>query len=80
MFTGKAELVTHSGNRISLVVDMVGRDGPRRTGHLRCDTANLEPTAILYPLLLKCEDGTDLDIAVTNHSDRHLSFVGRIAA
>lgn len=80
MFTGKAELVTHSGNRISLIVDMVGTDGPRLVGHLRCDTSKLESTAFLYPLLLKCEDGTDLDIAVTNYSDRHLSFVGRIAA
>ncbi|TCR68247.1 hypothetical protein EV560_10274 [Bosea sp. BK604] len=80
MVSGKAEVVTHLGNRISLIFDMVSVDGPRRAGHLRCDTSKFEPTAFLYPLLLKCEDGTNLDIAVTNQSDRHLSFVGKIAS
>jgi hypothetical protein len=80
MITGKAELITHSGNRIILVVDMVSMDGPRRMGHLCCDTSKLDPIAILYPMQLACEDGTKLDIVVTNYSDRHMFFVGRIAA
>lgn len=79
MFTGKGELITQSG-RIPLTVDMVGTDGPGRIGRLRCDTSTLEPRTLLHPLKLECEDGTSVDIAVTNYSARHISFVGRLAA
>lgn len=80
MFSGKGELTTQAGNRIPLIIDMVSMDGPRRTGHLRCKTSDLEPVDFLYPMRLRCEDGTCLDIAVTNHSDRHISFIGQLAA
>jgi hypothetical protein len=36
--------------------------------------------ALLRPLKLQCEDGTSLDIAVTNYSGWHISFAGRLAA
>lgn len=80
MFSGKGELITRAGNRIALTIDMVSIDGARRTGHLHCDTSKLDPAAFLYPLQLECEDGTNLQIAATNYSDRHISFVGRLAA
>lgn len=80
MFTGKGELITQSGDRIPLTVDMVGADGPGRMGRLRCDTSALEPKTLLRPLKLRCEDGTSVNIAVTNYSDRHISFVGRLTA
>lgn len=79
MFTGEGELITQSGNRIPLTVNMVATEGPGRMGRLRCDTSTLEPTALLHPLKLQCEDGTSVDIAVTNYSGRHISFVGRLA-
>jgi hypothetical protein len=80
MFTGKGELITQSGSRIPLTVNMVGTDGPARMGRLSCNTSALEPKALLHPLKLQCEDGTSVDIAVTNYSDRHISFIGRLAA
>ncbi len=80
MFTGKGELITQSGNRIPLTVDMVGTNGPGRMGRLSCNTSVLEPKALLHPLKLRCEDGTNVDIAVTTYSDGHISFVGRLAA
>lgn len=80
MFSGKGVLTTLAGNHIPLTVDMVSMDGPGRTGHLRCRTAELEPADFLYPLRLRCEDGSRFDIAVTGYSDRHISFVGRLAA
>lgn len=80
MFTGKGELITQSGTRVPLTFNIISEDGPGRTGHLRFNTDTLEPSAFLFPLRLTCEDGTRLDIAVTNYSDRHISFVGRLAA
>jgi len=80
MFSGKGELITPSGNRVSLTINMVSLDGPGRVGHLRCNTAEFEPMVFLYPLQLKCEDGTSLDIAVTNYSDGQISFIGRLAS
>jgi hypothetical protein len=80
MFTGEGELITQSGNRIPLTVNMVATEGPGRMGRLRCDTSTLEPMALLRPLKLRCEDGTSVDIAVTNYSGWHISFVGRLAA
>lgn len=80
MFTGKGELITQSGDRIPLMVNMVGSDGPGRMGRLRCNTSVLEPMALLQPLKLQCEDGTRVDIAVTNYGERHISFIGRLAA
>lgn len=79
MFSGAAELITQSGNRIPLTVDMVGTDGRGRMGRLRCDTSALEPTLLQRPLRLQCQDGTSIDIAVTNYSGSHISFVGRLA-
>jgi hypothetical protein len=70
MFTGQGELITQSGNRIPLTVNMLGADGPGRIGRLRCDTSTLEPMALLRPLKLQCEDGTSLDIAVVRRSAR----------
>lgn len=49
-------------------------------GRLSCNTSVLEPKALLHPLKLRCEDGTNVDIAVTTYSDGHISFVGRLAA
>ncbi len=80
MFTGDGELITQSGNRIPLTVNMVATGGPGRVGRLCCDTSTLEPTALLRPLKLQCEDGTSVDIAVTNYSDQHIAFVGRLAS
>ncbi|WP_165923422.1 hypothetical protein [Bosea sp. BK604] len=48
-------------------------------GRLRCDTSALEPTVLQRPLKLQCQDGTSVDIAVTNYSGSHISFVGRLA-
>lgn len=79
MFSSKGELITQAGNCIPLTIDIVSTDGAGRTGHLRCRTSELEPADFLYPLRLRCEDGTRLDIAVTGYSDRHISFIGRLA-
>lgn len=79
MIRSKGELTTHAGNRIDLTIDMVSMDGPGRIGHLRCDTSKLDPADFLYSMRLRCEDGTRLDIAATGYSDRHISFVGRLA-
>lgn len=80
MFTGEGELITQSGNRIPLTVNMVATGGPGRVGRLSCDTSTLEPTSLLRPLKLQCEDGTSVDIAVTNYSGQHIAFVVRLAS
>lgn len=80
MTSSKGELITHARNRIELTVDMVSMEGPGRIGHLRCDTSKLDPVDFLYSMRLQCEDGTRLEIAATGYSDRHISFVGRLAA
>lgn len=80
MFISKGDLITQSGDRIPLTVNMVGTDGPGCIGRLSCNASALEPAVLLRPLKLQCEDGTRVDIVVTNYSDGHISFVGRLAA
>jgi hypothetical protein len=80
MFSGNGQLITRMGDRIPLKYDMINSDGPSCAGRLSCDTSTIDPTALLYVMRLICEDGKPFDIAATNHSDRHISFIGRRAA
>jgi hypothetical protein len=46
-------------------------------GYLIVETAHTDPSEFAYKILLHCDEGTAVELAVTNWTDRHMAVVGR---
>lgn len=78
MHSGKAALILHDGRRIPISFQFSNAVGETRGGYLLCNTAELDPSALLGLLNVECEDGTDVVVAVMHSSDRYLAVTGRL--
>lgn len=78
MITGKGTLKLRLAGRIAVRYEFSDDCDDARVGYLLCDTTAVDPTAFCDRLRLECDDGSELTVAVTNVSDRHLSVVGRV--
>ena len=78
MHSGKGSLILRDGRRLPINFQFSNDFGDTRGGYLLCNTANLDPAALLGLLNLECEDGSDLVVAVMHSSDRYLAVTGRV--
>lgn len=78
MIIGTGTLALHSGRRIAVDYQFGSYYGDTRAGCLLCDTSSFDPAELFYPLTLNSDDGTEVVLAVTYHSDGHLGVTGRV--
>lgn len=78
MVTGKGELVIRGGRRLSLSYEIGSAIGDQRSGYLIGDVSTIDPGVFCEKLQLHCDDGTWIELAVTQFSDRHIAFVGKV--
>ncbi|RYE34758.1 MAG: hypothetical protein EOP23_02765 [Hyphomicrobiales bacterium] len=78
MHSGKGSLILRDGRSLPVSFQFSNDFGDTRGGYLLCNTADLDPAALLGLLKVECEDGRDLMVAVMHSSDRYLAVTGRI--
>lgn len=78
MFIGHGELVLRGGVRLPLHYEYIETSDSGRTGRLALDVSLLDSAAFFESMELHCADGVAMLIAVTDRSDRNISFVGRV--
>ena len=78
MVTGKGTLTLRQAGSIDVEYQFGGAYDDTRIGYLVCDTSAIDPAAFCDRLLLRCDDGSEVIVAVMHSSDRHLAVVGRV--
>lgn len=78
MHTGKGMLILRNGTELHLDYRFGGVFDDARAGSLICDTSAIDPGALLGPLQLRCDDGTEIVVAVMHSNSRHLGVIGRV--
>lgn len=78
MITGSGSLVLREGRRIPLVYSFAAEYDDWRIGHLDCDTSTVDPAAFFDRLIVQCDDGTTVLLAVMHHSDAYIAVTGRV--
>ena len=78
MITGKGTLILRVAGSIDVEYQFGGAYDETRTGYLVCDTRAIDPAAFCDRLLLSCDDGSEVIVAVMHSSDRHLAVIGRV--
>jgi NADH:ubiquinone oxidoreductase subunit F (NADH-binding) len=76
MISGKGTLFLRGGRRIAVGYQFGSHHDETRGGYLLCDTSTFDPGSFCDKLLLTCEDGTSVEVAVVHFGDRHLAVVG----
>ncbi len=80
MIAGKARLSLRDGSRVDVIYQFAGEYDDRRVGYLLFDTTRYDDGQFCHRLMLDCEDGASVVLAVMNRSDRHLAVHGRVLA
>jgi hypothetical protein len=80
MHIGKGTLELRSGRTLTLEYQFGSDYGDTRAGYLLCDASSFDPEEFCHRLVLKCDDGTEVVLAVMYSSDRHLAVTGRVRA
>lgn len=79
MIKGKGTLLLRDQRRIPVEYHFGGNFDDTRVGYLMFDTSGLDAGVLLDRLVVACDDGSEVTIAVMHSSDRHLAVIGRIA-
>lgn len=79
MHTGKGVLVLRDGRRLPLSFQFANIFDEVRSGYLYLDTSRIDPVVYAGPMMLICEDQTEIEFVVGHFSDAYLAVSGRTA-
>jgi hypothetical protein len=78
MITGEGTLILRDGRRIPLAYSFAPAYDDLRVGRLSCDTSSVDPAAFFDRLVVHCDDGTSILVAVMHHNDTYIAVTGRV--
>lgn len=76
MLNGTGAVALRSGRRLSTTYQFVTHQENHWVGYLICDTEFIDPSEFSYKILLHCEGGIAVELAVTNWTNRYMAVVG----
>lgn len=77
MLNGSGSVTLRSGRRLSAKYQFGTHQERHWVGYLICDVSSADPSEFSYKILLHCNDGIAIELAVTNWTDRYLAVIGR---
>ena len=77
MLNGAGFVTLRSGRKLSAKYQFGTHQEHHWVGYLICDTGSADPSEFTDKVLLHCEGGTAIELAVTNWTDRYMAVVGR---
>lgn len=77
MLNGTGSITLRSGRTLPIEYEFGTHHEHHWVGHLIVDTTDTDPSEFAYKVLLHCDGGSAVELAVTNWSDRCMTVVGR---
>ncbi|MCO5092762.1 hypothetical protein [Bosea sp. (in: a-proteobacteria)] len=77
MLNGTGSVTLRSGRRLHAKYQFGTHQEHHWVGYLICDTETADPSEFSYKILLHCEGGIAIELAVTNWTDHYMAVVGR---
>lgn len=77
MLDGIGSVTLRSGRTLPVTYQFDTHHERHWVGYLIVETAHTDPSEFSYKILLYCEDGTAVELAVTDWTDRHMAVIGR---
>ncbi|MGN6099241.1 MAG: hypothetical protein ACTHP8_23780 [Bosea sp. (in: a-proteobacteria)] len=77
MLTGTGSVALRSGRRLPAKYQFGTHEEHHWVGYLICDTQIVDPSEFSCKILLQCESGIAIELAVTDWMDRYMVVVGR---
>ncbi|AZO81846.1 hypothetical protein BLM15_29500 (plasmid) [Bosea sp. Tri-49] len=80
MLTGKGYLNLRDGHKTEVSYQFAADYDGHRAGYLHFDTAAFDDISFCRRLIVDCDDGSSVVVAVLNRGDKHLAVTGRVLA
>lgn len=77
MINGIGSLTLRSGRTLPVNYQFGSHQEHHWVGYLIVETGNTDPSEFSYKILLHCDGGRAIELAVTNWTDRYMAVVGR---
>ncbi len=77
MLNGIGSVTLRSGRTLPVTYQFGADREGHWAGYLIVDTAHTDPSEFSYKILLHCDGGSAVELAVTNWTDRYMTVVGR---
>lgn len=77
MLNGFGSVTLRSGRTLPVEYQFGTQQKHYWAGYLIIDTAHTDPSEFSYKVLLYCDDGSAVELAVTDWTDRYMTVVGR---
>ncbi|QEL23622.1 hypothetical protein FQV39_14295 [Bosea sp. F3-2] len=77
MLNGTGSIALRSGRRLSAKYQFGTHQEHHWVGYLICDTGNTDPSEFTYKILLHCDGGIAVELAVTDWTNQYMAVVGR---
>ena len=77
MLNGTGSVTLRSGRTLPVIYQFGTHQERHWVGYLIVETALTDPSEFSYKVLLHCDGGTAVELAVTNWTDQHMTVVGR---
>lgn len=77
MLNGIGSIALRSGRTLPVTYQFGAHQEHHWIGYLIVETGHTDPSEFSYKVLLHCEDGIAVELAVTNWTDRCMTVVGR---
>lgn len=77
MLNGTGSVTLRSGRMLPVVYQFGTHQERHWVGYLMVATALTDPSEFSYKVLLHCDGGTAVELAVTNWTDQYMAVVGR---
>ena len=77
MLSGIGSVTLRSGRALPVKYQFGTHQEHHWAGYLIVDTALTDPSEFSYKVLLHCDGGSAVELAVTNWTDRYMAVVGR---
>jgi hypothetical protein len=77
MLNGIGAVTLRSGRTLPVEYQFGDHQEHHWIGYLIVETAHIHPSEFADKILLHCDEGTAVELAVTDWTDRHMAVVGR---
>lgn len=77
MLNGIGSITLRSGRVLPVHYQFGAHEDHHWVGYLIVETAHTDPSEFSFKVLLHCDEGRAVELAVTNWTDRYMSVVGR---
>lgn len=77
MLNGTGSITLRSGRKLSVKYQFPTHQEHHWVGYLIVDSEYIDPSEFSYKVLLHCNGGIAVELAVTNWTNRYMAVVGR---